>query len=278
MGGCASTEEDKSTTTVSSFGEDEKDTTASTIQKIATTWQGDTAQIWSRTFDKLAIHTDLPRLAHKMEVIISEDVESSNHSVESAKGEELRDSMTQEEVVYYVFCKLGSALESEEQQVRIKEQFKEYVKGVGDMSQQILRFLADVVGDDSKIMKVLKACHQKILLPGYYYVKSQIYEDYPFKDYRGSWTIRIVVYSDTVVVIHRKKQQSNSEVDGIPDFEFEWELRMGFDKSLSAIQHLSAKVVDMSVNDKLPDEKKQHINSVFEKMKQYDTPYIPTVQ
>jgi len=260
MGGCSSIEEPSNTPPSSEEGgnkEPVNDSVATEINKIASSWQHDTLKIWARSFDQLAIHTDMPRLAHKMEVVTVNGREDDL---------QITETMTQEEVIYYVFCKLAGALESEEQLELIKEKYKDYVKGSGDISQQILKFLGDVINDNSKMMKVLKACHQKILLPGYYFIKSQIYENYPFKDFRGSWGIKIVVNNEEVTVTHKKRQQSNSETDGSPDFEFDWELRIIFDRAVQRIQYISAKVISTLVNDKLSDEKKQHIHSIFDNL------------
>jgi len=260
MGGCSSREEDSGSPVEEEVKKDEQgssNSAANEINKIASAWQYDTLKIWARSFDQLAIHTDMPRLAHKMEVVT---VNAREDDVQ------ITATMTQEEYIYYVFCKLAGALESEEQLELIKGKYKEYIKGTGDISQQILKFLADVINDNSKLMKVLKACHQKILLPGYYFIKSQIYEHYPFKDFRGSWSIKIVVDTDEVTVTHKKRQQSNSETDGAPDFEFDWELKISFDKNIQRIQRISAKVVNTLVNEKLSDEKKQHIHSIFDNM------------
>ena len=55
------------------------------------------------------------------------------------------------------------------------------ISGKGDISQQLLRFFVDYLPADGRTIKVLKACHQKIVFPGFYHVKSKLFDRMPFK-------------------------------------------------------------------------------------------------
>eukprot|EP01133_Synstelium_polycarpum_P015348 gene15348-18207_t len=304
------------------------------LNHVAINWKFETVRIWKRTHDIQAIHTDVPRLGHKIDIIdklerlsnisfqsvtsitlnnadesptyvngaptLSE--RAQRNSAESTDGAEVKDKETageasevngdgttavdaaskftnsttlsstggivtanvlkKQEVVLQILVTLAHLLDGEEKERAIREQYTTYIKGVGDMSQQLVALLGTVVGETSRMMAVLKVCHQKIILPAYYFIKANMF-DLPFRDKRGSWRMRIIFEEDgSVTAIHSKRQQSTLGSENDPDFEFEWTLSITFDKEMQ-IAHLKVDVVDLIISKNIKENKKQEIQSAF---------------
>ncbi|EGC35413.1 hypothetical protein DICPUDRAFT_47703 [Dictyostelium purpureum] len=300
------------------------------LNQVALNWKPNTIGIWKRSHEKLAIHTDIPRLGHKIEIIDKLDrlsnisfsnvtsISLNNNTIPSSenldalqqqsqqqsqqdnnnnntstttqqnenitpKSEQLLEhnskytSLTtltshgfstaqvlkKEEVVYQVLTNLAHLLDGEEKEKRIKNNFSNYIKGSGDMSQQLLALLGAEVGENSRLMSLLKVCHQKIILPSYYFIKANLFEDLPFRDKRGSWRMRITFETDgTVVASHSKRQQSTGGAENDPEFEFEWCLSIIFDKEMM-ITALRVEVTDLIISKNISDDKKQEIQRAF---------------
>ncbi|KAN0040784.1 hypothetical protein ACTFIV_003320 [Dictyostelium citrinum] len=311
------------------------------LNQVALNWKPNTIGIWKRSHEKLAIHTDIPRLGHKIEIIdkmdrlqnisfsnvtsislnnniippnntdiknkdgddINNDNNNNNNNKveeehqeqleqkpsETPKSEQLIEhnskytSLTtltshgtfstaqvlkKEEVVYQVLTNLAHLLDGEEKEKRIKSTFSNYIKGSGDMSQQLLALLGQEVGENSRLMQLLKVCHQKIILPSYYFIKANLFEELPFRDKRGSWRMRITFETDgSVVASHSKRQQSTAGAENDPEFEFEWCLSIIFDKDM-VISGLKVEVTDLIISKNISDDKKQEIQRAFQVLQQ----------
>ncbi|EFA78551.1 hypothetical protein PPL_09203 [Heterostelium album PN500] len=308
------------------------------LNQVAINWKSNTVGIWKRTHDKLAIHTDVPRLGHKIDIVDklhrranltfqsvtsitlnnlnagesptyingalagestgeqlanrissgsdgatnqqqspnatgstgSPSVATINNSDKFTSSTTLTSSgittaqvLKKEEVVLQVLLSLAGLLDGPEKEQQIKEQYSDHIKGVGDISQQLLSLLTNVVLEQSRMMQLLKVCHQKIILPAYYFIKANLFEDMPFRDKRGSWRMKIVFEEDgTVTAVHSKRQQSTSGTEADPEFEFEWALSISFDHDMQ-ISSLKVDVVDLIISKTLPQDKHQEIQQAF---------------
>ncbi|EGG21440.1 hypothetical protein DFA_01324 [Cavenderia fasciculata] len=305
------------------------------LHQVAINWRNNTIGIWNRTHDKLAIHTDIPRLGHKIDIIdkldrlnnisftsvsmgasqsnmsdsptyvstnditIAAKVHSENSNINGngassddlssqqqqqqqlSNGETSNNNFTdsttmtaggsfvtaqvlkKEEVVLQVMLALARLLDGTDKEAQIRNQFHNYIKGAGDMSQQLLQFLEHVVGEESRMMQLLKVCHQKIILPAYYFIKANLFEELPFRDKRGSWRLKITFEEDgTVSAVHSKRQQSTAGSENDPEFEFEWCLTAIYDKEMN-ITNLKIDVVDLIISKNINESKKQEIQQAF---------------
>eukprot|EP01132_Coremiostelium_polycephalum_P006643 gene6643-8219_t len=369
MGACGSKQRKPAKNTVNNNGVKQgctdnskryQDEHKNNLNQVAVNWKPNTIGIWKRSYDKLAIHTDIPRLGHKIEIIDKLDrlspitftnvtsislnntngssnnlmatgstaasgespvyIQNGASSLSEQQQQQSQSQSTQqnntnennnneqqqsnnnneqqpinknhqllenkskytslttltqtgfttsqvlkkEEVVYQVLTSLAHLLDGPEKERMIKDQFSNYIKGNGDMSQQLLGLLgSEAVGEHSKLMSLLKVCHQKIILPGYYFIKANLFEDLPFRDKRGSWRMRITFEEDgTVMATHSKRQQSTAGSESDPEFEFEWCLSIIFDKEMM-ISNLRVEVVDLIISKNLTNEKKQEIQHAF---------------
>jgi len=72
----------------------------------------------------------------------------------------------------------------------------------------LLRFLVEVITDKSPISGILRALHQKMVFPGFYSIKNNIFDQLPFKDQRGTWFVTVYLKPNSIEVRHRKTQVS----------------------------------------------------------------------
>jgi len=156
---------------------------------------------------------------------------------------------------------LSSLLEEPSLQTKMLEDFSKYILEEGDISQQLISYFSEVVGEHTKTMKVLKSCHQKIILPGYYYLKAHFYEEMPFRDKRGSWNIVISINNDNITVMHIKRQQSTAQVaSGDSEFEFQWELTFTFNSALTEMTNVRVVVTNLTTH---PDVSAERANQIM---------------
>ncbi|GAM24749.1 hypothetical protein SAMD00019534_079240 [Acytostelium subglobosum LB1] len=280
------------------------------LNQVAINWKSNTIGIWKRSHEKLAIHTDVPRLGHKIDIVDKLDrladmtfpsvagtsitintlppptatgeSSSSRSSGEVASGGASDESskyapsttltshgittsvvLKKEEVVLQMLLTLAQLLDGPEKAAQIKEQYTNYIKSSGDISQQLLALLSNVVTEQSRMIRLLKACHQKIILPAYYFIKANLFEDLPFRDKRGSWRMQIVFEEDgSMSAVHSKRQQSTAGTDAEPEFEFEWTLAIIYDKNIE-ITALKVDVVDLIISKNIAQDKRELIQHAF---------------
>lgn len=99
-----------------------------------------------------------------------------------------------------------------------------------DVGKRVLEFLVEVVGDDKKMIRILKACTQSIIAPAVVRLKSVMVRQFPYKDVRNGWRINIDINTDQVVVIHRKWERSfEDDRYFFPKHQFTHHLVFNFD-------------------------------------------------
>ena len=127
---------------------------------------------------------DLPRLGHKIEVYVG------GQRVDM----KLQEGDSKSKMVYSVLLAIAEAAQEPEETIHfIRTRYDEFVKadGSGDTSQQLKSFLTEVVPHDSRLDHVLSLCHQKIVFPAFYSIKTKLQNQVEFKDKRGSWKLQV---------------------------------------------------------------------------------------
>jgi len=138
-----------------------------------------------------------------------------------------------------------------EDSTAIREEFGKMVKeNGGDTAGPFGNFLNRHMGDNSTVVKVLKACNQSIIAPTVVRLKLSIAPRLPFKDLRGAWRIQIhclkvsllphqtnlcILFTtnhptQSSVVVFHKKYETSWENFSTEEFQFSWQLRITFDK------------------------------------------------
>eukprot|EP00008_Paramoeba_atlantica_P003289 CAMPEP_0201475628 /NCGR_PEP_ID=MMETSP0151_2-20130828/1012_1 /ASSEMBLY_ACC=CAM_ASM_000257 /TAXON_ID=200890 /ORGANISM="Paramoeba atlantica, Strain 621/1 / CCAP 1560/9" /LENGTH=265 /DNA_ID=CAMNT_0047855767 /DNA_START=64 /DNA_END=858 /DNA_ORIENTATION=+ len=220
-------------------------------------WRDTVKNIWNREIGQLPVHTDIPRLGSRMKVFDGEG---------KLTMEDIPEDTPRAELVQRLLSSVAGALNDEESLEVVKSKYYEYIDegGKGDISQQLLKLLVEHFPKSGKTIKILKACHQKIVFPGFYHIKSKFFEQLPFKDMRGTWTMSIHLLENHYEVRHRKTQiaqpaKGASVDDPGGEFNFEWELRMDFDSNMKELLEVDVSILSIAYRDDVSEQRKGQI-------------------
>lgn len=221
-------------------------------------WKDDTRNIWERELQHLSVHMDLPRLGHKIQVF----VEGRPVEVKMKEGD------TKSKMVYAVLLAIADASQEPEETIHyIRTRYDEFVKadGSGDTSQQLKSFLTEVVPHDSRLDHVLSLCHQKIVFPAFYSIKTKLQDHLEFKDKRGSWVLQLFFEKGKCRVVHSKIQTAKPDFEsGIEEFSFKWELTVVLSGLLlEYVEKIDVNVVNVDVHESVSEERAQEIRGIF---------------
>lgn len=195
-------------------------TSAWTEEFKESNWISDSQNIWSRNLSDLSVHMDLPRLGPRI-TLFHEDEEVIFSQPTDSKMERIK----------LLLIEIAKLAHEDDQLISdLETKFYDHInkEGAGDASQQLSHYLTAVIPKDSKIERVLKLCHQKMVFPAFYCIKTKIFDKLPFKDYRGTWDVKIVFLNDNVLVQHSKIQVSKDMPAAGEDeeFKFRWCLNL----------------------------------------------------
>jgi len=222
-------------------------------------------QSGKKPYHTLPVHVDIPRLAKK--IIIYGDGElvhkpQEDTALNNSSGNLFADLSRQDNTIKEIILTLSKWLgDSQEQQESISTKYASFF-GTGDPSLSLNEFIEHVVGVDSSVVKVLKACNQSILAPGVLKLKVAVGNQFPFKDVRGSWRIEIQIESDKLSVTHLKRERS-FEDESSEYFEFAWTLRIVYDRQLTRVLEVQLYIDDILFGDKMDTSKRRKIREVI---------------
>jgi hypothetical protein len=82
---------------------------------------------------------------------------------------------------------LGKALEDDQHIQEIRKRFFDFVRPNSgqehsDISRDIQRFISEVIGEGSRVVRTLKACNHSIIAPAILQLKKNICPQLMFKD------------------------------------------------------------------------------------------------
>lgn len=89
---------------------------------------------------------------------------------------------------------------------------------------------------------------QGIVAPAWTKLRLFILSRFGFKDVKRGWIIAISFTDSKVTVVHRRREASNEETTGVPNFEFSWEFSMTFTRKMDKLEHASFSIVNMNVS------------------------------
>jgi len=169
--------------------------------------------------------------------------------------------MKREQLILHFLTTLASLLEGQELANSITESFINYFDEDNlDISKRLLKFLPQVVGDDSVVSKVLKACNQSIVASAVLRLKFAIANEFPYIDVNRQWKITIDINRNYIKIIHQKWEKSIEE----GSFQFKWEFSCLFSRTMETLEKVDLKIteVNFGVND--TTGRKQAIRKVME--------------
>eukprot|EP01102_Stenamoeba_stenopodia_P021149 TRINITY_DN8444_c0_g1_i1.p1 TRINITY_DN8444_c0_g1~~TRINITY_DN8444_c0_g1_i1.p1 ORF type:complete len:307 (+),score=57.34 TRINITY_DN8444_c0_g1_i1:213-1133(+) len=236
----------------------------------------DTKDKWIKPLTKLPVNVDIPRLARKMSIyddsrnllldgswldLTPEEIEASPYK------DQIPTNKSNTKLIQDVLQVLADQLG--EDSTAIREEFGKMVKdNGGDTAGPFGNFLNRHMGDNSTVVKVLKACNQSIIAPSVVRLKLSIAPRLPFKDLRGAWRIQIHCLKSSVVVFH-KKYETSWENFSTEEFQFSWQLRITFDKAMTTMKTVDVSITEIEFGKSVTDKRKKE---VLEIMKQYYHP------
>jgi len=168
------------------------------------------------------------------------------------------------EVVRDVLCELSEKLEEHQQTEAIRSKFSSFVQQGGDTSRQLSKFLQNVLLEDSKLAKVLKAINQSIIATPFIRLKYAFPQDIPFEDVAGTWKIIVTLIPKQGIVITHKKSGQSKEAPPTGGFEFHWELVMKFTWDLLQMADAELNITSYSFDNNMKEANKKTIQKVLE--------------
>lgn len=144
--------------------------------------------------------------------------------------------------------------------------FNAVVRGGKSLTEQLKSFFLAESGrfDDSlKFITLLKTTSVDMYFPAYLRLRNAFFSVFPFKDVKGSGRLTITFSTPEEVakggpiveVVHRKKEQTTSEVPG-QYFEFDWELRLKVMDLEQKTLETSVTIMDYSFGDATTEDLK----------------------
>lgn len=144
----------------------------------------------------------------------------------------------------------------------ISETLSRYVRDGNDLETQFLSFLKENgIPETSKTHRVLKCLHSDLIFPAYLALRHAFYEEYPFRDLKSSWHVRIQITPTSVIISHIKRERSHEEPGG-DYFEFTWLLSLIFDTKVETFR-AEVKIIDYYWSDTIKEETKAGLKEAW---------------
>lgn len=243
------------------------------VPEAINNWKSEIRRIWNKPVEQLPIGIDLPRLATNILVDtepmnidgeLSSPPSSPRGPVENAGTVEEPDTRARE--IMNTLASIGRLVEGEEYAKGIYQNFGNYVTLEGvkdrDMSREIAALVADYLGKDSKVVKILKACNQAIIAPAVIELTLNVGTKVPFND-AGVWKMMLSRNSEgqvTVTHVKHQKQRSNNKEEA---FNFEWHLEMIFDTEMTGLADVFLCVPRLNFGPAVSQSKMEGIQYTF---------------
>jgi hypothetical protein len=110
-----------------------------------------------------------------------------------------------ENIMKSLLLSLSSHVDPDEVTAAVNQHFSQYFDTITqDISKKLMAFLVSVMGNNSKTVRILKACNQSIIASSVVRLKRDLGQEFPYFDVQGGWRIIITISEDDIQVIHRK--------------------------------------------------------------------------
>jgi len=257
-----STQQPPTTSSLATFYQSEK--------ILSTDLEADIREKWSKPLSTLPVHIDIPRLAKKIKVLRFHDPKSSSTLFSASE-----DTENSPQLILGIFLAVSQQFEtppfdhstghpSPSLPSLMESKFPDYFTNPLETSICLFDFMHQVVGAESKTVKVLKACTQSLLAPAVLKLKFSVGSKFPFRDKRGSWNIRVefVEAEQLIKVIHCKEETSfDDSVEGF--FGFRWSLCITFDRDVTEVVGASLFIEGVRISPEMPPDKVSTLESLM---------------
>lgn len=207
---------------------------------------------WEKSMHMLPVASDFPRLA-KLTKIYGEEGELDIPSTAAQPSIE--------RIIYSILLSLAMELEDEQSHDNTRDNYWTYLKEniEGEIRREFDSFLKNCLEEDSKVAHVLKTINQGVIAPAVISLKLAL-PSLPFKDYRNSWRIEVIIGIDTVTVVHIRREQSFNTPPEMT-FEFVWECRILFNKAVTNMEEVKVRIKELAFGEKVTLENRDKITN-----------------
>eukprot|EP01112_Ceratiomyxa_fruticulosa_P020335 TRINITY_DN6894_c0_g1_i1.p1 TRINITY_DN6894_c0_g1~~TRINITY_DN6894_c0_g1_i1.p1 ORF type:complete len:774 (+),score=144.84 TRINITY_DN6894_c0_g1_i1:131-2323(+) len=216
-------------------------------------FRAETRKIWERSVAQLPVATDIPRLAPYIDI----------------EGRPLTPGGPKQTVsdVLLAVSNLVFGLEETRENAQILQQLHHRIPEADDQSvfsKQFPKFILEDLGDENRVVRVLKGINQAIIAPSVIELKLSMCPKLPFKDVSGGWIVHVRRReSGAVVVSHSRKQEHMDKRKEEEYFEFTWVLTMVFDGLLSSMTEITLQIENLRFGEHTTEAKKEEYTTVF---------------
>ena len=123
-----------------------------------------------------------------------------------------------------------------------------------------------LVASAASLFVVFRACHQSILFPAVYHLKTNLYASVgQMKDVRrhDGWTVEIYVGDGRVWITHLRTEQSLEPEQDPAHFECQWEIRLSFDRQMLDCRAVFLRILQLNFHPNVQRERRAHIIDVL---------------
>lgn len=143
--------------------------------------------------------------------------------------------------IMHTLYNMGRFIEDDEYAQKLVDNFGSFVILEGakdrDMTREIARLVAEYLGKESRMVRVLKACNQAIIAPAVIELTLNVCAKVPFKD-AGGWRMELTKNEDGLITVTHVKQQRARSSNKEDEFSFEWHLEIIFDEGLTGLSDM----------------------------------------
>ena len=215
-----------------------------------------------------AAPSPLPVASAVNEAIAGTDPPSPKSRVKGVDESQLADIGTWAAVMNVVLA-VAQHLESDSTLAALSDAFERsavLLTPQSDLESALSDVFASALPPGSQTFAVFRACHQSILFPAVFQLKTQLYPGVgQMKDVRrhDGWTVEIYIGDGRVWITHLRTEQSMEAEDDPMHFECVWELRVSFDRAMTDCRAVILRIQELHLNPAMPRERKDHIVEVL---------------
>lgn len=232
---------------------------------------------WAEPVSETPLYKDLGRLYSRFTIFTSDGTahtftDDGGPARSPAAGAMAANSLSALEAVRDVMLTLTRELEGEASAAE-KEALLNgviYSDGAEEKDRgQVIPVMLDILGEDSRMMRILKLTHQNVVLSAMSHLKdpqSGVLANFMTKDIRAShgWRIVISLEGPQAQVWHRRREMNaNPWGTDSEAFEVEWELRVTLEREEMVPKSVSLRITDLQIGETTDDARAEEIRKAL---------------
>jgi hypothetical protein len=216
---------------------------------------------WEKSMHTLPVASDFPRLA-KLTKIYGDEGEL-----------EIPNQPSVERIIYSILLTLALQLNDSHTHDATRDNYWTYLREniEGEIRREFDSFLKNCMDENSKVAHVLKTINQGVIAPAVISLKLAL-PSLPFKDFRNSWRIEVIIAPDIVTVVHIRREQSFNTPPEMT-FEFVWECRIVFNKDVTSMNEVKVRIIELAFGEKVTPENSSKIRNEMKRFLTEDCVY-----